>query len=643
MLSLRGATYDSSSGAATHFRRSGTVPGGSAIGITRSLVRGGVALGIVTCMSLVPIGAAQASTARTHTGRHQSQLATRSAAKASAAKASSADPTGTIYVSDERTNSVDVFPPGTNGDVAPSRVISGSLTGIGPGFGPDDVKVDSAGDVYASNFNADSITEFAPGASGNVAPICTIAGSNTGLDDNDDISLAPDGTLYVGNFAGNPVEVFAPGACGNVAPVRVIAGATTGLGQVDGLGVDATGTLYVDNTGNGSIEVFPPGANGDVAPEYSISGSLTGLSGPDDIVVGFGGQLFVTDGFGGGDSVLAFAAGAKGNVAPVQSIAGSNTKLGAPDDLAVDASGNIFVTDEASSAGPAMLEFSHGATGNVAPSAVVAGSTTTLSGPEGVAVAGPPGTASASLATQSSAASIQLGSTIHDTATLTGGTTPTGSIEFKLFGPSDPKCLAAPAYTSPFSSASGDGSYPSPAFQPTAAGTYSWVALYSGDENNASVATACGDQNESVIVASNGTCFTGPWTSGVTGTSPVRPHFSEGVYIAQVNNDWTLYVTHKHANYQIFTGTITTDGTFTILKELMFERRDRVTQVAPNKLTYRFINTGYRDGISFMSTCGSQVNFDSSINGSPAPVNQIFLGPTLTPATANPLTFTRSS
>ena len=70
---------------------------------------------------------------------------------------------------------------------------------------------DSAGDVYSSNFNADSITEYAPGASGNVAPICTIAGSNTGLAENDDISLAPDGTLYVGNFSGNPVEVYRAG------------------------------------------------------------------------------------------------------------------------------------------------------------------------------------------------------------------------------------------------------------------------------------------------------------------------------------------------------------------------------------------------------------------------------------------------
>ena len=195
------------------------------------------------------------------------------------ARAAGPDPAGTIYVSDESTNSIDVFAAGTNGDVAPIRTISGSMTGITGPFGPDDVKVNAAGDIFSSNFNSDSITEYAPGASGNVAPICTIAGSNTGLADNDDISLASDGTLYVGNFGGSdPVEVFAPGACGNVAPIRIIAGALTGLSQVDGLGVDAVGNLYVDNTPGGSVEVFAPGANGNVAPIRTIAGSMTGLA-----------------------------------------------------------------------------------------------------------------------------------------------------------------------------------------------------------------------------------------------------------------------------------------------------------------------------------------------------------------------------
>jgi hypothetical protein len=47
---------------------------------------------------------------------------------------------------------------------------------------------------------------------------------------------------------------------------------------------------------------------------------------------------------------------------------------------------------------------------------------------------------------------------------------------------------------------SGDGIYESPTFTPTATGTYSWVAEYSGDSENAPVTTACADPKEQVTV-----------------------------------------------------------------------------------------------------------------------------------------------
>ena len=50
------------------------------------------------------------------------------------------DPAGTIYVSDESSHSMDVFAPGSNGNVAPTRTISGSNTGLGPGFRPTTLK-----------------------------------------------------------------------------------------------------------------------------------------------------------------------------------------------------------------------------------------------------------------------------------------------------------------------------------------------------------------------------------------------------------------------------------------------------------------------------------------------------------------------
>jgi hypothetical protein len=418
------------------------------------------------------------------------------------AGASGPDPQGTIYVTDLDTNSVDVFAPGSVGNIAPERAIQGAATGIDE---PGDVKVSPAGDVYVANYGGNTITEYAPGASGNAAPICTIGGSNTELNAPDDFSLEPDGTLVIGNYNAGPTDigvvVFGPGQCGNVAPEEAIGGSNTGLNTVDGVGTDAAGTIYADSTSDDSIQVFAAGSNGNVAPSYSIAGGNTGLGEPVDIVVGFNGKLYVNSGFGSPKNVEVFAPGSMGNVAPTQDIVGSNTTLGDPDDLAVDASGTIYLTDlSASPGGPSLLEFAPTATGNVAPSAVISGSNTTFVYPEGAAVAGPPPGSSATVTT-TAAAVPSLGQGASDTATVAGGTTPTGSIVFKLFGPNDPTCSAAPTFVSSPQTVSGDGQYQSGSFTPAAVGTYSWEALYSGDTNNASVTTSCGDPAETFTVA----------------------------------------------------------------------------------------------------------------------------------------------
>jgi uncharacterized repeat protein (TIGR01451 family) len=95
--------------------------------------------------------------------------------------------------------------------------------------------------------------------------------------------------------------------------------------------------------------------------------------------------------------------------------------------------------------------------------------------------------------------SVVLGGSIHDTATLAGGFSPTGTITFRLYGPNDATCTGAAIFTSGIP-VGGNGDYVSDAFTPAAAGTYRWIATYSGDANNAAVAGACNDANENVLV-----------------------------------------------------------------------------------------------------------------------------------------------
>ena len=87
------------------------------------------------------------------------------------------------------------------------------------------------------------------------------------------------------------------------------------------------------------------------------------------------------------------------------------------------------------------------------------------------------------------------GSKLTDTAVLSGGNSPTGSITFKLTAP------GGSVVDTETVSVSGDGTYSTPTgYVPTAPGTYVWSATYSGDSNNKS-ATDNG-QNESEAVNS---------------------------------------------------------------------------------------------------------------------------------------------
>jgi hypothetical protein len=94
----------------------------------------------------------------------------------------------------------------------------------------------------------------------------------------------------------------------------------------------------------------------------------------------------------------------------------------------------------------------------------------------------------------------QLGGQISDTAHLSGGVHPTGSITFRLYD--NPNCAGTAAAEVTNSSVNGDGDYTSPQATPAAAGDYFWVASYAGDADNNPAQTGCSDPSEKVTITS---------------------------------------------------------------------------------------------------------------------------------------------
>ncbi len=93
-----------------------------------------------------------------------------------------------------------------------------------------------------------------------------------------------------------------------------------------------------------------------------------------------------------------------------------------------------------------------------------------------------------------------IGSPVYDSATLSAGKTPTGTITFQLYVPSDPTCAGTPAFTQAVTVAGG-GFYRSANYVPSVPGTYRWTATYSGDARNAAVASSCSATGATVDVA----------------------------------------------------------------------------------------------------------------------------------------------
>jgi hypothetical protein len=158
-----------------------------------------------------------------------------------------------------------------------------------------------------------------------------------------------------------------------------------------------------------------------------------------------------------------------------------------------------------------------------------------------------PSTLKASPVIVTTATNAQVGSPITDTSTLSG-TTPDvnppskagGTIVFNLYAPSDTTCTT-PIFTSSTQTVSGDGTYGAVSFTPTqGAGSYRWIATYSGDNSNNGATELCGAAGETSTVttapvtSSSNPSTTNPSTSptssvpvietkslgGTTGTTP---------------------------------------------------------------------------------------------------------------------------
>lgn len=303
-----------------------------------------------------------------------------------------------IYVTNVTARSVTAYAKGANGDVSPIQTISGSNTGL---HVPQGIALDAGRNIYVANNSPAAVTVYAKGSHGNIAPMQIITGSKTGLSFPEGIALDASLNIYIANSQGGyglgSITIYAAGANGNVAPIRTIRGSNTGLNFPEGIILDSSRNIHVTNfpggpSGLGSVNVYAAGANGNVAPIRSISGSTTALHGPVGIALNRHGIIYVMN-YGnprrpGPGSVTVYDALANGNVAPITTISGSNTGLVGSLGIALGGSRRIYVANQQGGLSRlgSVTVYAPSANGNVAPIQTISGSKTQLRHPAGVAV-----------------------------------------------------------------------------------------------------------------------------------------------------------------------------------------------------------------------------------------------------------------
>lgn len=307
-----------------------------------------------------------------------------SAARFNAPYGVAVDSGGNVFVADTWNNSVrKITPSGTVSTVAglpagypPATGSAGASDGTGSAARfnfPQDVAVDTAGNVFVADTHNNMIRKITPGGI-----VSTIAGvsplQSTGIADGSGAAArfsAPHGAAI--DSAGNvfvadtdnstirkvtssgTVTTFA-GSAGNTGSTDATGTAARFLYPV-GVVIDRNGTLYVSDTGNQTIrKISPAGAVTTFAGSVGFAGAVNGLATvaqfnqPYGLAVDSAGNVFAAD--SGNFTIRRISTlGAVTTLAGIPGTAGAadgpaaSATFTRPEGVAVDGSGNVFVAD----------------------------------------------------------------------------------------------------------------------------------------------------------------------------------------------------------------------------------------------------------------------------------------------------------
>jgi trimeric autotransporter adhesin len=282
------------------------------------------------------------------------------------------DSAGNLYIADSGNNRIRKVSNGVITTVAGNGII-GFSGDNGPATSaqladPQGVAVDSTGNLYVADFANNCIRKVSGGM------ITTVAGNGTAGFSGDnspavgaqlygpaDVTVDSAGNLYIADLGNNRVRKVSNGVITTVAGNGTISlGGDNGpatsaqLWSPHGVALDSAGNLYIADTGNQRIREVSDGVITTVAGSGIGFGGDNGpatsaqLSGPGGVAVDSAGNLYIADSFNRrvrevSNGIITTVAG--GGTTLGDNGPSTNAQLGVPSGIAVDSSGRIYISD----------------------------------------------------------------------------------------------------------------------------------------------------------------------------------------------------------------------------------------------------------------------------------------------------------
>src|SRR3989442_5797465 len=169
-----------------------------------------------------------------------------------------------------------------------------------------------------------------------------------------------------------------------------------------------------------------------------------------------------------------------------------------------------------------------------------------------------PAKATPALVTTPTPTSGTVGVRLNDAATLSGGSSPTGSIAFTLYDPDQATCTGTPRFTQTVT-VTGNGTYSTTGrFVTDKPGTWRWTASYSGDASNNPASTGCNDEQVAICKASQALTTTASGSVAAGGQVSDVAHLTLGTNPTGTIS-FTLY-SDAGCTVSVFTSSATVSG-----------------------------------------------------------------------------------